>query len=287
MDAPPVARTMWQVFEPVHAVTYFADEASQEYTRAGLKGFWMGYFAGRAAPMGAVGPAVVGATFFSFQAGRVARALPDAWTFASPARVLEARLAGAGRALERILGPDAGGIDLARAARLARHAAEGLTVVGRPLAAANAALAWPDDPRLALWHAATILREHRGDGHVTALVAAGLDGCEALVCMVGTGAVPRPLLQAARGWDDEAWDRATSSLVERGWSRPDGTPTPDGTAARAEIEQLTDRLAGEPWERLGAAGTESLRALLAPLAQAIAATGAVPTPNPIGLPAAG
>jgi hypothetical protein len=280
------ARTMWRLFEPLHAVTYFAEEAAEEFARAGLKGFWMGYFAGRAAPMGAVGPAVVGATFFNFHPARVARALPDAWAFASPERVLEARRAGARRALARILGAAAADDDdgLAEAASLARTAVEGLTVAGRPLAAANAALAWPDEPLDALWQAATVLREHRGDGHVAALVGAGLDGCEALVSMAATGAVPRPLLQAARGWDDAEWDAAAASLVARGWLRPDGTLTAEGAGARAGIEEATDRLAAAPWANLGPDGTESLRALLVPWARAVADSGTVPVPNPIGLP---
>jgi hypothetical protein len=276
---------MWKLFEPLHAVTYFAEECIEEYGAAGLKGFWMGYFAGRGAPMGAVGPAVVDATFFSFNPDRVARALPDAWSFAPPDRVLEARLAGVDRALRRVLGPDWAGVDVAGAASLARSAVDGLTVDGRPLAAANLALPWPDEPHLALWHAATVLREHRGDGHVTALVAGGLDGRQALVTMAATGAVPPAMLQAARGWDDGAWEASTASLVERGWLHEDGTPTAAGATARQEIEDLTDRLAAEPWERLGDDGTESLRAVLGPLARAIAAGGSVPVPNPIGLPA--
>jgi hypothetical protein len=281
---------MWRLFEPLHAVTYFADECIEEYGSAGLKGFWMGYFAGRAAPMGAVAPAVVDATFFSFNPDRVKRALPDAWGFASPARVLEARLAGVDRFLRRALGPDGdegsgiGAADLACAAALGRSAVEGLAIEGRPLAAANAALAWPDEPHLALWQAATVLREHRGDGHIVALVAAGLDGRQALVTMAGTGAVPKEMLQAARGWDDDAWDEAAGALMERGWLHEDGTPTASGVATRQEIEDLTDRLAAEPWERLGDDDTESLRAVLTPIARAIAALGSVPVPNPIGLP---
>ena len=284
MDSPGTARAMWALFEPLHAVTYFADECVAAYGAAGLKGFWMGYFAGRSAPMGAVGPAVVDATFFSFNPDRVARALPDAWSFAAPERVLEARLVGVDRALRRILGPDATGADMARGAALARSAVQGLAVDGRPLAAANVALDWPEDPHLALWHAATVLREHRGDGHVSALVTAGLDGRATLVTMAATGAVPRALLQAARGWDDEAWDESVAVLVERGWLNEDATLTAAGTAARREIEDLTDRLAAGPWQRLGDDGTESLRAALAPVAKTIASTGAVPVPNPIGLP---
>jgi hypothetical protein len=290
MDAPRTARAMWKVFEPLHAVTYFADECIEEYGAAGLKGFWMGYFAGRAAPMGAVAPAVVDATFFSFNPDRVKRALPDAWGFAAPARVLDARLAGVDRFLGRVLGLDGNGVpgigeaDVARAAALARSAVEGLATEGRPLAAANIALAWPDEPHLELWQAATVLREHRGDGHVVALVAAGLDGRQALVTMAATGAVPKEMLQAARGWDDDAWDEAAGALMERGWLSRDGTQTASGAATRQEIEDLTDRLAAEPWERLGDADTDSLRAVLTPIAGAIAALGSVPVPNPIGLP---
>jgi hypothetical protein len=282
---------MWKLFEPLHAMTYFAEECIEEYAAAGLKGFWMGYFAGRSAAMGAVGPAVVDATFFSFNPERVKRALPDAWSFASPDRVLAARLAGIDRVLQRVLASDTAGIrpgidvaDLARAAALARSAVDGLTVDGRPLAAANVALAWPEEPHLALWHAATILREHRGDGHIAALVAAGLDGRQALVTMAATGAVPKEMLQAARGWDGDAWEASAGTLVERGWIDEDGSQTPSGAAARQDIEDLTDLLAAEPWERLGDEGTEAVRAVLTPLARAIAATAPVPVPNPIGLP---
>ena len=214
----------------------------------------------------------------------MARALPDAWTFADPGRVLEARLAGVDRALSRILGADRAGVDVGRAAALGRSAVEGLNVDGRPLAAANLALEWPDDPLLAVWHATTVLREHRGDGHVAALVAAGLDGRQALVSMAATGAVPRAMLQAARGWDDAAWEVAVAALVERGWLHDDGTPTASGAATRQGIEDLTDRLAAEPWERLGEQASESLGDMLAALARAIGAAGSVPVPNPIGLP---
>jgi len=232
VDAARTARELWHLFEPVHAVTYFAEESAEAYASAGLEGFWMGYVAGRAAPMGAVGPAVVDATFFSLHPARVARALPEAWSLVS----------------------------------------------------ANAASPWPGEPRRALWHGATVLREHRGDGHVAVLLAAGLDGCRALVSMAATGAVPRAVLQAAPGWDDDAWGAAASALVDRGWLHDDGTPTATGTAARLEIEDATDRLAAEPWTRLGDEGIDALRSLLRPLAAAVAAAGVVPVPNPIGLP---
>ncbi len=285
MSSPTTARRMWRVFDPIHAVTYFAPECDEEFRACGLKGFWMGYFAGRGAPMGAVEPAVVTATFYNFAPKMAARALPDAWGFASPAKVLDARLAGAQRALGRILGPEGSSPEVSSAADIARRAAEAVTVVGRPLAAANAALAWPSDPLLVLWQATTILREHRGDGHVAALVDAGLDGLQSHVSFVGTGAISRSVLQPARGWNDEEWQEAERSMVERGWLDPSDPEklTPLGATARQKIEETTDRLAAEPWERMGEEATAELRALLKPMAGRIADLGVVPVPNPIGL----
>jgi hypothetical protein len=274
---------MWQLYEPLHALTYFADESADEFKAAGLKGFWMGYFAGRAAPMGPVGPAVVGATFFNFHPSRVARALPDAWSLASPDRVLDARLAGVDRAMRRVLGAHATSAPMRRAAELARTAVEQIVVDGRPLAAANAALDWPEEPHLVLWQGATILREHRGDGHVAALLAAGLDGCQALVAMAATGAVPRDLLQTSRGWDDEEWEVAAAALMARGWLEPDGRASAAGQAAHQEIEDVTDRLAAAPWEHLGASGTTELAGILEPWVAAVVGAGLLPLPNPIGL----
>ncbi|MGH9017679.1 MAG: SCO6745 family protein [Acidimicrobiales bacterium] len=281
------ARRMWQVFEPVHAVTYFAAECDEEYRAGGLKGFWMGYFAGRAAPMGAVAPAVATATFYNFAPKMAARALPDAWAFAAPSTVLDARLAGVDRAFDRVFGSGRGHADVVAAAALARRAAESVTVVGRPLAAANADLPWPDDPMLALWQATTVLREHRGDGHVAALVDAELDGCEAHVSMAGTGAVTREVLQPARGWSDEEWAAAEAALVDRGWVEGAGSTalTAEGAAARRRIEEATDRMAEEPWRRLGPEATDELRRRLEPLVARIAGLGLIPPVNPIGLPA--
>ncbi|MCU1447875.1 MAG: hypothetical protein JWP02_45, partial [Acidimicrobiales bacterium] len=175
---------MWRALEPYHAVTYFAPEAGAAFKEAGLRGFWMGYFAGRAAPMGPVGPGVVTATFFGFRHDMVARALPDAWGFASVTDVLAARLHGADAALRALLGDDVTSDAVKEAATLARTASEAGDRAGRPLFSANADLAWPTEPHLALWQAATLLREHRGDGHVAALTSAGLDGCESHVTLV-------------------------------------------------------------------------------------------------------
>jgi hypothetical protein len=286
MSDPMTARRMWRVLDPVHAVTYFATEADEAFRACGLKGFWMGYFAGRSAPMGAVEPAVATATFYNFAPKMAARALPDAWGFASPTDVLEARLAGVDRAFDRILGSDRHTAAVTSAAEIARRAAENVTVVGRPLAAGNAALPWPAEPMLTLWQATTIMREHRGDGHVAALVDAGLDGCQAHISFVATGAVPRSVLQPARGWSDEEWEEAERTMVARGWveEADPTTLTPAGAAARQQIEEATDRLSVEPWDRIGDEATEELKTLLTPVVARIADLGLIPTLNPIGLP---
>jgi hypothetical protein len=275
---------MWRVLEPYHAVTYFTDEARQAFKNAGLRGFWMGYFAGRAAPMGPVGPGVVTATFFGFRHSMVARALPDAWTFASVTDVLTARIAGADRALRRLLDDAVGNGAVAEAAGLARAAAEAGDPAGRPIFAANADLPWPAEPHLVLWQAATLLREHRGDGHVVALAAAGLDGCESHVSQVAAGVLSREVLQPNRGWTDEDWADATARLRERGWLDEDDLVTDAGRSARREIEHRTDELALGPWRVLGDDGARRLAELAAPLVGRVADGGAFPVPNPIGVP---
>jgi len=277
-----VARSMWTLFEPVHAVTYFAPEARAATEDAGLRGFWRGYFAGRAAPLGPAGAAVVGASFFSFSPAMVARAVPGIWELISPAGALRARLAGAVSALRPLLtGLDS---EVNTAADLLSRAAGELDCAGRVLAAANAALPLPEDPVGRLWQAATVLREHRGDGHAAAVATADIDGCEVLVLRCGLD-MRREDLQPIRGWTDEQWDGARARLAGRGWTSPDGALTPAGRAAYAAVEQATDQAAARPWARLGPAAVTDLAGVLTPIAQACARV--VPYPSPIGVPAPG
>ncbi|GHF73216.1 hypothetical protein GCM10010218_63030 [Streptomyces mashuensis] len=271
------ARALWPLLEPVHAVTYFALEARSAFEEAGLRGFWRGYFAGRAAPFGAVGPAPVVSSFFSFAPPMVARALPSVWGTVTAGEALEVRLRGARDALTRLLAGREAQVE--RAAVLLAGRIAGLGCGGRPLAAANAALPPPDEPPALLWHAATVLREHRGDGHVAALVAAGLDGCEVLVLRAGTD-LPRAELQPFRGWSDEEWDAAAARFVRRGLLADDGTATEAGRRLLAGVEAATDRAAARPWE--DPTGLDDLTAALAPLTAA--ASAALRFPNPIGVP---
>jgi uncharacterized protein YcnI len=279
-SADRTARRLWTLFEPVHAVTYFSPEARAAFTDAGLRGFWRGYFSGRSAPLGPVTAAPVIASFFNFAPSMVTRALPAVWDLISPSDALAVRLAGAVTALDRLLaGADA---DVPLAADLLAAAVGELDCAGRVLAAANAALPLPDEPTARLWHAATLLREHRGDAHFAALLASDIDGCEAVVLQAAKK-VPRAQIQPVRGWTDEEWEKAAERLVARGLLTQDGQQTPDGQALTADVEHRTDAAAARPWQDEERAA--KLAEILRPIAVACAAD--LPFPNPIGVPEAG
>jgi hypothetical protein len=269
---------MWTLYEPVHAVTYFSAEARAAYEAAGVRGFWRGYFAGRVAPLGRVGPAPVTALFFGFAPRHVARALPALWDLIAPEAALETRTAGAVAALRRLLPADA---PVERAGDLLARVVAAADCSGRALAAANAALPTPDEPLARLWHCATVLREHRGDGHVAALVSAGLDAPTAMVWRSAIDVV-RAQMQAARGWTDDEWAAAGEELRARGWLDADGAITEAGRAAHDDIERRTDAAAAGPWRALDEDDLAELTSVLEPIATAAAA--ALPYPNPIALP---
>jgi hypothetical protein len=282
--ADHVSRRMWRVFEPYHAVAYFAGEVRRATDALGLKGGWMSYFGTRAAPLGAVPAEVVIAVFYNFHPEMVRRAIPDAWSYASPEALLLARLEGVDQSLRRLLGPEvAADPDIAEAAELARAAAEATGIEGRPLGAANAALAWPVEPHLVLWHATTILREARGDGHVASLLTAGLSPAEALATASAAGGPPAEMLQTYRRWSQDQWSAAVERLRARGWLDADGALTLTGQAGRAEVELRTDELARPPWDAIGETRRARLEALLLPVRERLLAAGAFPVPNPMGL----
>jgi hypothetical protein len=277
-----LARRLWSRVEPIHVVTYFSPEARAALSGAGYKGFWMGYFAGRAAPMGPVAAEVVLATFYNFSISHVRRAIPDAWTFAPPSAALEARQRGATAALQRAFASTdlAGAVETA--ATLARVAAESAPMEGRALFAANRALPWPEEPTAALWHACTLLREHRGDGHVAALAAAGIGGREANVLQAAAGNVPREVFGVARHYDDAEWESLSARLIDRGLVGPDGKLTAHGKDVRDDVENRTDRIALAAYDGLDDEQLLQLLDALAPLARAVIVTGDIPEVTPVG-----
>jgi hypothetical protein len=276
------ARRWWLAYEPVHAVVYFDPECLAAVDGLGFRGFWMGYFAGRAAPLGPVGPEPVTAMFFNFHPDRAARVLPEAWSVAAPGDVWATRTHTAASALRRI-DPTVE----ATARRLVpslRGLLDGVPDAGRPLFAATRAAGEPDDPVEALWYWCTCLREHRGDGHVAALTAAGLDGCEALVLFAAQGGPPADLLQRSRGWSAEQWAYAHDRLARRGLVDATGA-TAAGRELRRWVEATTDDLAAMVSGRTGGSAGTTLLAALEAVAASVHAAGVITYPNPMGLPA--
>ncbi|KFG77319.1 SCO6745 family protein [Streptomyces mutabilis] len=277
-------RQMWHLLEPLHAVVYYAPQVFEELGSLGYETEerWPSYFALRAAPLGAPGCHRVTSAFYSFSPRMVAEHVPVAWDVAAPDTVIAARTRGVDRAYRAFAGALTDGPGLAEAAALARRAAEAAPTGARPLAAANAELPWPEEPHLVLWQAATVLREHRGDGHLAALLTAGLDPVEALVSFAAIGAAPVELF-ASRGWSEDDWAAARERLAARGLLEADGTATEAGRALRAEVEHRTDEPAAAPWESLGAENTARLADLLGPLWLEVLGTGLLPAVNTLGI----
>jgi len=270
-----MARRCFRKAEPIHAMIYFTPHGAECYAQAGITHQRMAYFASRAAAMGAVPAETVIATFFNFNPELVRRAIPAAWQITTPAHVLAARLDAVDRSLRQAWGEDVGGPAVREAADLARRAAEEATKrpEGRPLFASHAALPWPEHPHLVLWHAQTLLREYRGDGHIALLLTEGLDGIGALITHAATGTIAAEALRISRAWSEEEWSAGEDQARAQGWLRPGPqlALSEDGKRRRQSIEDRTDELSSFPYEAIGADGCNRLAELAAPLSAAVAA----------------
>jgi hypothetical protein len=280
-----LARRAWTLYEPIHAIVYFASEAPERYKAVGLRGGWMGYFASRSAPMGAVSAGLVTAVFHNFRPEMVARAIPDAWQYSSPELALTARTAVADAALRRLWGDAVDGAELRDTAVAMMDVARALRGGGRPLYTATATLDEPEAPHLKLWHACTLLREHRFDGHVAALTVHGLDGLESLLTAIAAGSgLDGPTVRHFRGWTEEEWAEGVTRLQRRGVLDASGGLTASGRGLRGDVEAMTDRLAADVWESLDEAARERLFASLRKLSLLVENEDGIRYPNPIGVP---
>lgn len=279
--SPALARRFFDRLEPVHGVTYFAPEPRAALDALGYRGFWMGYFAARSAPLGIVPAEVVAAAFYNFTTERVAKALPAVWDKTSPATLLELRSDSAVAALRRSGVTDSAATRLA--ADLAAKAARTAPLDGRPLYAANRALPWPEEPIAKLWHAVTLLREQRGDGHIAVLVSEGISGRECNVLHAAAGRVPREMLMRSRDYDDEQWERYAENLRVRGWLDGEGDLTAAGRDIKQRIEDRTDALALGALDALTDDEVNTLFAALTPITRQVVAAGDVPAVTPMGL----
>lgn len=258
-----LVRPLGVLVETLHSVVYFAPEPQAKYAELGLRGYWRGYFASRACALGPVGAELLTALLAGFAPAMVARAVPDVWSVASPEDVRLARLSGAVAALRRLIGDEHQRFVAAAADITGRCVAE-LCLPGRPMAAAQSAAPRPSDPWGALWHDCTVLREHRGDGHIAAIAVAGLVWPEPHLLQ---GAFVDVRQQEYRGWDDRAWQQAAARV--------------SGRDLRA-VEEMTDELAAPAYSGLDASERHRLQRLLEPLARSAATQ--LPYPNAMGLP---
>jgi hypothetical protein len=281
MREPKLARRFLDRFEPIHGVTYFAPEVREALDGLGYKGYWMGYFAARSAPLGQVPPEVVTAIFYNFAPSRVAKALPAAWEIAGPQEALRVRLDTAVAVLRRYgLTADE---NVTTAASLLGRVAREAPMCGRPLFAANRALPWPDEPLAALWHATTLLREHRGDAHTSVLSAAGVTGRESNVLHAAAGAVPKDYIARTRDYDDDEWRNHEQSLSARGLLGADGELTTAGLELKGHIESKTDVLALSVLDALSDDEVETLFRALTPITRVVVEAGDVPAKTPMAL----
>ncbi len=271
--SPELARKMWRTLEPYHGIIYFTPHAEAEYAKLGVLGR-DGYFASRSAALGVASAELVTATFYNFHPAVVGRAIPAAWEKTTPEAILAARLRAANAVLREILGDGTESDEMAEAASLAERVARRASITGRPLFAAHASLTWPAEPHLILWHAITLLREYRGDGHIACLVACGLDGCEALVShgSAGVEGISESVLKRSRAWPDDEWQAARDRLSARGLYEGEQLSAA-GAELRARIEEMTDQAAAGAWLAISVEEAERLRALVRPWSRAIVASG--------------
>ena len=269
----PVARRVIRLVEPIHLVTYLCEEPDEALMALGLRNTWDCYFAGRAAPLGLVPAEVVHAVFYNFAGGEVARHIPRVWDKVTPEAALVAREQGSVAALRRILGDLADTPGVARAAALATKAATGLPTEGRILYAALRTLPIPEEPVSQLWHAATLLREHRGDGHIAALVTEGIGGTESHVLHALSQDMPAEKYGRIHHLPAQQLAAVVDGMRDRGLIDASGRLSDAGRACKERIESLTDALAAPAYERLDSAELDQLVADLRPISAALEAAG--------------
>jgi hypothetical protein len=267
-----LAREMFELVEPIGVIPYSAEEPNEAMFALGFTDYWDTYFAGRAAPLGTSVPAgVVHALFYSFGPGEVARHIPKVWSTTTPEAAIAARQAGCVNALRNILGELLEAPGFARTVELLTRAATSAPLEGRPLYAALRALPLPEEPAAGLFHAASLLREHRGDGHVAALMAEGIGGLEAHVLLAIDMGIPAPTFGRIHHLPATLLTDLISTMKRRGLVEDEATFTLAGRAVKDRVEAMTDELALPPYGVLDAAELDELMAGLRPIAQRLVA----------------
>src|SRR5215510_13857610 len=245
-----MARRMFELVEPIGVIPYSADEPNEAMFALGFTYYWDTYFAGRAAPLGLVPAEVVDALFYNFAPGEVARHIPKVWSTTTPEAALAARQVGCVNALRRILGDHVDTPAFARAAELLLKAATSAPLEGRPMYAALRAIPIPDEVAARCFHAASMLREHRGDGHIVALMSEGVARLESHVLLALDMNMPAEKFGRIHHLPAEQIHAVIEGMRDRGLIGDDGWLTAEGRAVKQRVESLTDDLAAKPYEIL-------------------------------------
>ena len=261
---------MSELIEPIGAVT-FSDVPNEGFLALGMRNYWDGYFAGRAAPLGMAPAEVVHAVFYNFAEGEVARHIPWVWGKTTPEEAIAVRERGSAAALRQMIGDLADSPGLERVTDLATRAALSAPTEGRALYAGLRALDVPEEPMARLWHAATLLREHRGDGHNAALLAHGIGGTEAHVLLALTLGMQAEKFGRIHHLPKAQLAAVIDGLRARGLVNAAGGFTDVGRQTRERIETLTYELAAPAYDVLSADELDDLIAGLEPIAAAVEA----------------
>jgi hypothetical protein len=266
----PVARRMFELTEPISLVNFFSEEPNEAMAALGFDNYWDGYFAGRSAPLGRVPAEVVDAAFYSFADGEVARHIPRVWDTTTPEAAHAARERGCVAALRRILADLVETPGLARAADLLALASTSAPIEGRVMYGGLRALPMPEEPVARLWHAANMLREHRGDGHIVALMSEQIGGTEAhVLSALDMGIYPAESFGRIHHLPADRLAGVMDGLRRRDLLDASGHLTAAGRATKERIESLTDALAEPPYARLEPSEVQDLIASLGPISRAL------------------
>ena len=261
-----MARRMFELVEPIGVIPYSADEPNEAMFALGFSDYWDTYFAGRAAPLGLATAEVVDALFYNFAPGEVARHIPRVWRTTTPEAAIAARRAGCVKALRRILADHVDSPGFARAAELLSKAATSAPPEGRPMYAALRAIEVPDDVVVRLFHAASLVREHRGDGHIAALMVDGVDGLEAHVLFALDMGMPAEKFGRLHHLPAALLATVIGGMRRRGLIGEDGRLSEQGCTVKRRVEARTDDLAAKPYESLEPGELDELMTTLEPLA---------------------
>ncbi|MEZ5412338.1 MAG: hypothetical protein R2761_30170 [Acidimicrobiales bacterium] len=244
---PSVARRLRDAIEPIAMHPVWSRRTNEALAAHGLD-FFSGYAWGRAAALGEPASAVVVSSFAVFEPALIGGVYEVGRAACGRDQLLSTRFSATTASLAAVLDGAEG--DVAGVALRLRDAALGLDQAGRPLYAGLAGIPLSDDPVEVLWRSAEMIREHRGDSHIAACVAAGLDAVAMSILTELWVGYPLGEYSGSRGWAPETLAASADQLRADGLL--DGSElSADGLALRNRIEDATDRAQAQLVARLG------------------------------------